>query len=68
MINVDFHTLRRPTSPIVRYWFEHDSRNDLWIGRVTRNGKEVCVVTGATHDEVVESAQQHYLKLVREAA
>ncbi len=68
MIIGDFNTLRNPSGPIVRYWFEHDSNNDNWVGRVTRNGTEVCVVVGASHQEVVKKAEQHYRKLEPVAA
>ena len=54
--------------PNTKYWFEHDSRNDLWVGKVTQSGEEVCVVVGSTRGEVMSSVQRAYKKFRREAA
>ena len=53
---------------LTRYWFEHDARNDLWIGRITHRGEEVCVVVGSTRGEVMSSARLSYIEIVSQAA
>ena len=66
-VNVEFSKLKNPVGPIVRYWFERDSETGLWIGRVTENGIEVCVVLSPTEKEVVESTEREYRNFMRNA-
>ena len=51
-----------------RYWFEYDGTMQLWIGRITRLGEEVCVVVGSTRSEVTSSARSYCRELRTQAA
>ena len=60
------HAVQKDSS--TKYWFEYDGRMQLWIGRITRLGEEVCVVVGSTRSEVASSARSYCMEIDTRAA
>lgn len=57
-----------PGSSDIKYWFEHDSKLDLWTVTVTHKGEEMFVSVGTSRRAVMSDAIRFFAELRREAA